>query len=423
MELYLLFAAYLILFAWLVTKTKFFTNSGLSNSQLVILFLLKVMAGIFYGWIGIHYGSLAKMIDTWVYHIEGLQEEKILTTHPIEFFTSIFKTYQGGYARFFSTHDSWWNDIKANFFIKILAIFDVLSFGNYYINVIFYSFISFFGPIAVFRIMKDVFPTQLFPVLIASFLVPSFLYWTSGLHKEGFIFLGLSLMLYQFYFGFKKKTFTFHRIIFILLGLIMILISRNFLVVPLLPPLLAWFLCQKIKTKPLLIFSTVFFFALVVFFAAKYISPSLDFPQYTVTKQQEFLKLEGNSSIPVKALQPGFASFFNNAPQAFSLAVLRPYPSDVRHLLSLAAASEVILLLIFFVIFLFIRKKGTSLSPFLLFCIFFSFGILIMIGYSVNNLGAIVRYRSIVFPLLLAPMAAKIDWNRIGKLFININNK
>jgi hypothetical protein len=47
-----------------------------------------------------------------------------------------------------------------------------------------------------------------------------------------------------------------------------------------------------------------------------------------------------------------------------------------------------------------------------------------MIGYSVNNLGAIVRYRSILFPLLLAPMAAKIDWSRINELvFPNIKNE
>jgi hypothetical protein len=41
-----------------------------------------------------------------------------------------------------------------------------------------------------------------------------------------------------------------------------------------------------------------------------------------------------------------------------------------------------------------------------------------MIGYSVNNLGAIVRYRSIVFPLILAPIAAKTDWKRINQIIL-----
>jgi hypothetical protein len=47
-----------------------------------------------------------------------------------------------------------------------------------------------------------------------------------------------------------------------------------------------------------------------------------------------------------------------------------------------------------------------------------------MIGYTVNILGAIVRYRSIVLSLLIVPMAAKIDWARVNRLFFgNIKNK
>ena len=82
----MLFAAFLIFFAWLVTKVGFFRKSGLTNSQLVILFLLKVMAGIFYGWIGVYYGEMAQMIDTWAYHQESLQEYELLLSNPAEFF-------------------------------------------------------------------------------------------------------------------------------------------------------------------------------------------------------------------------------------------------------------------------------------------------------------------------------------------------
>lgn len=425
LEHYLLFAAYLILFSWLVTKVKFCTRSGFTNSQLVIIFLLKVMAGIFYGWIGIYYGQMAQMIDTWAYHIESLQEYKLLISHPVDFFTSLFyNSYEEGYFNFLVSHNSWWNDVKANFIIKIMAVFDLFSFGNYYCNVIFYSFLSLFGPIAVYRVMKDVFPAQKIPVLIAVFLVPSFLYWTSGLHKEGLIFAGLSFMVYHFYFGFKEKKFPLYRILLILLGFSLLIILRNFLVLPLLPPLIAWLLCYKIKLKPVIVYTAVFVLFITLFFTAKYFIPTLDLPQSVVIKQKEFIQLQGHSSVAVNELKPTFTSFLLNAPQAFSLAVLRPYPSDVRHLLSLAAATEIVLILLFFLTFLFFQKNRIALSPLLLFCLFFSFGVLFMIGYSVNNLGAIVRYRSIVLPLLLAPMAARIDWKRINDfIFRNIKNE
>jgi len=425
LEYYLLFAAYLILFAWLVTKIKFFTRSGFTNSQLVIIFLLKVMAGIFYGWIGVYYGDMAQMLDTWAYHVQALEENKLLLTHPIDFVTSLFhNSYEEGYyTNFLLSKNSWWNDVKANFFVKVMAIFDVFSFGNYYVNVIFYSFISLFGPMAIYRVMKDVFPAQKIPVLLVTFLIPSFLYWTSGLHKEGLIFLGLSLVIYHFYFGIKEKNFALYRIILILLGFALVIILRNFLILALLPPLIAWLLCSKLKFNPLLIYFTVSIFFLSLFFTIKYVFPGVDLPQSVVTKQKEFINLKGHSSVAVNELKPNFISFLKNAPQAFSLAALRPYPSDVRHLLSLAAALEISIILLFFFVFLVWRKNGIEFSPMLLFCLFFSIGILFMIGYSVNNLGAIVRYRSILFPLLLVPMAARIDWKRIGAFFSsNIKN-
>ena len=136
---YLLFIAYLVLFAWLVTKVKFFALSGLTKPQLIIIFLLKVMAGIFYGWIGVYYGGLAQMWDTWRFHVESLQEYQLLQTNPQEYFTNLFRDpYEGGFSKFFETTDSYWNDLKGNIFIKILSIFNILSLGHYYVNVIFY---------------------------------------------------------------------------------------------------------------------------------------------------------------------------------------------------------------------------------------------------------------------------------------------
>jgi hypothetical protein len=165
----------------------------------------------------------------------------------------------------------------------------------------------------------------------------------------------------------------------------------------------------------------------IVFFTAKFFNSSLDFPQTVVTKQKEFVALHGNSSLPMQKLEPTFSSFIINTPQAVSLSILRPYPSDVKHLLSLAAAAEVDLLLFLFLIFLLWRRKnGGSVesSIFIYFCVFLSLSVLITIGYAVNNLGAIVRYRSIVLPLLLCPVFCGINWQNIYTLlFNNISNQ
>lgn len=417
---YLLFVVYLVFIAWLVTKVKFFTGSGLSKSQLVILFLLKVMAGIFYGWIGLYYGGLAQMWDTWSFHTNSILEYKLLFNNPHEYFTNLFKDpYGDGVSKFFETTDSYWSDLKGNFFIKILSVFNILSFGNYFINIIFYSFITLFGPIALYRVMSDVFPGKKLAVLLAAFLVPSFLYWTSGIHKEGLIFTGISLIIYSIYFGSKEKKFGIKRIVSLLTGLMLILVLRNFIIIIIIPAIIAWVLAIRWPKNGLSIFVSVYIFSGILFFTARYISPRFDFPQAVINKQHEFFKLEGGYSLPINQLQHDPLSFIKNTPQAFTMSAIRPYPSDVRHILSLAAALEIAVLVLLFVIFLLWRKNGVGSRNLIYFCIFFSLSLLLAIGFSVNNLGAIVRYRSIILPLLVIPMTALIDWGRVGNFFTN----
>ena len=178
-------------------------------------------------------------------------------------------------------------------------------------------------------------------------------------------------------------------------------------------------LANRYPNRGLRIFGSLYLLFIILFFTVRYIKPEFDFPQAVVTKQQEFMKLSGGSSIPIAELQPTAISFMKNTPEAFTLSTIRPYPGDVRHILSLAAAVEINLLLLMFLAFIIYRKNGPSSRNFIYFCLFFSFTLLLAIGFSVNNLGAIVRYRSIIIPLLVVPMAAQIDWKRLNAYFFN----
>lgn len=412
------------MFAWLITKLGFFKKSGLSNAQLVILFLLKVMAGIFYGWIGIYYGQFAYMFDTWGYHELSLVEYKLLSEDPSTYFSNLFQSgYENKYGNFFASEYSWWNDLKTNMFIKFLSVINVLSFGNYYVNVIFYSFITITGPVAMYRVFSDVFPGKKIHVLLATFLIPSFAYWTSGVHKDGLVFMAISLVIYHVYFSLKENRFKPSRILPLALAFIIILSFRNFLIVILFPSLLAWILSWRYPKKVALIFFSVYLTCGLLFFTLRYVSASLDFPQAVVDKQKAFKTLQGNSGFDFPELKPTVESFLVNTPRAITSTTLRPHPGDVKHILSMAAATETAFLLFLFFLFLIWRTNGIRSTSFIWFCIFFSFSFLLLIGFTVNFLGAIVRYRSIVLPFLLVPVISLIDWQRIYFiLFNNIKN-
>jgi hypothetical protein len=279
------------------------------------------------------------------------------------------------------------------------------------------------GPVAMYRVFIDVFPRKKVHVLLATFLNPSFAYWTSGIHKDGLVFMAISLIVYHVYFGLKENRFRISRLFPLLISLIIILSFRNFLVVILAPALFAWILSYKLQKRIGLVFITTYLISGLLFFSLRYISSGLDFPQAVIDKQKAFKNLQGNSGIDFPELKPTIGSFLVNAPQALSSTTLRPHPGDVKHILSMAAASETALLLFLFLLFLFWRTNGVKSTSFIWFCIFFSFSFLLTIGFTVNFLGAIVRYRSIILPFLLVQVISLIDWKRINSiLFNNIKN-
>jgi len=413
---HLLFATYLVLFAWLVTKTTFFANSGLSKAQLVMLFLIKVLMGIFYGWMGIYYDGYARMLDTWLHHQNGLEQYELLTSDPLAYLKSFtHDPYENteGVGKFFASHNSYWNDLKSVMFSKILSIFNLFSFGEYYVNVIFYSFCSFFAPVALYRVANDLFPTKRTTNLIACFLVPSFVYWSSGIHKEGLLALGIALIVYHVYFGLKTNSWPIKRWLAFALAILLLFTLRNFILVVLFPAVLVWVLASRLKKHRLLFFGGAYTLFIILFFGLRLINSSLDFPAVVVEKQKAFINSPGNTSIEITAMEATFSDFVRTAPQAISFTAIRPFPSDANHILSLAAVVEIMtiwLLIILFILFPDIKYQDKS---YLLFVLFFSITFLLAIGYSVNNLGAIVRYRSLIFPLFMAPILSGIDWQRI----------
>ena len=404
-----LFIIYLFLFTWMVTQTRFFTESQIPKMQLAILFLIKVSAGLIYGWAGILDGALN---DSWTHHFNSLKHTELLFRDPGEYFAGIFRHAEvNGVRSFFSSANSFWNGLKWSAYIKLMSFFNCFSFGNYFINVIFYSYITFWGVIAIYRVMKDHLRSSKPLLIIGCFLVPSFLYWCSGLHKDGLTFLALTMIVYHFYFHVLRKTAGLGSYAIILLGFLILFVFRNHFIVVLVPALLAWYLSEKRPRHKFKIFILVYIIGAVLFFGLKYIHPELDFPSIVAEKQQAFNQLTGGkTSIPVKDVEPNAIGFLKTLPQAVSLSALRPFYSDIHKPVIIPAFIELVILWVLFALSLFVRKKNLSFTPFSLFVTFFVISVFLMLGYTVNNMGAVARYRSVVFPFFVPFLLSSINW-------------
>jgi hypothetical protein len=409
---------YLALFCWLLPRWGFVKRTGLGTWGITLLFLTKVLAGFVLGWAAARYTQS----DYWQLNGWGWDEYRLLVERPGEYFGNLFSSgYAHGYEGLLDSTNSYWNDLKTNVVIKLISVFDIFSRGNYYVNSIFFNVIAFAGQVAFYRVFAGLYPHRRMAVAVGCFLLPSLLLFSSAVHKDPLVFAaigGICLTMYQWH---QTGRLSFKKALALLLCLFAIFLLRNLVLLAALPALLAYVVVIVAKWKPLPVFAGVYLLAGLFFFNAGQLSPSLDLPARVAEKQGYFLTAaDASTSIPMDTLRPTALGFLRNAPQAASHALLRPYLTEPVNLFLKPIALEFLAYLLLFVLFLFFRQRQplpNGAAAFLLFGLLFALVNLLSIGYIVNNLGAIVRYRSLYLALLITPLLAGMDWEKLGRPF------
>ena len=406
-----IFIFYFILFCWILCKTRFIKKSGLNKWWIVGLFSAKIFAGFVYGWF---YQQLAYYAtsDTWHFFELSKGETDWLLHDPAAFFKDIFVYGYERSGNLFLGENSYWNDLKSNLIIKLLAICNAITFKNYYADIVFFNFLFFFGPIALYRLLSTVFSTQKLLLIAGVFLIPSFLFWCSGIHKDGLIFSCTAVIVFHFYKQVSQKKFLLRSFVIMVLLMIILFALRNFMAILLTGSLAIWLLCFFSAKRKVIIVSSTIVLIIITFFLSGKLSPAADMPQYVIEKQNEFKQLSGTSSINVPVLENNVTSFVKFLPTALDIALFRPHVSEVKNLSYVPAVAEIILFWIVVLLSVFVKGKivnNNDQSAFIIFCLFFSFSFLLLAGYTITFSGAIVRYKASVLPFLFVPVVQKLS--------------
>lgn len=128
-----------------------------------------------------------------------------------------------------------------------------------------------------------------------------------------------------------------------------------------------------------------------------YVYNSTDTLTYKLFSQS----VPSNTNIHIPLLSPDPLSFIKNAPSALITVFVRPSIFEAKNPLVLLAAIDnaIIFLLVLFVL-IYIDKKVLK-EPSLWFCLFIVVCFYILVGWVTPSLGAMVRYKSVVYPFLL----------------------
>lgn len=402
---YLLFAFYFVAFCFWFAKANFFANSGIGFKNLTALFTIKVLAGILYG---VYFSQPPQIesADTWHYFIESKVETDWLLTNPKAFFADLFTNHYSNSNGFFSSTHSIWNDLKETFFVKLLAILNLFTNKNYYINILFFNAVCMAGCVALFKVFYQSFFIQKWILIVAVFLAPAFLFYCSGVHKDGLVFSTTAISIFSFgkiLSGSKKMK----QLVVLVVCFAVIFLLRNYYLLAMLPAFFSWFLVEKYKINSKIIFPSVTVFCLAFFIFSNSFNATNSLSKSLVEKHNNFATLAGNTKFQTPKLNETATSLVAYLPFALQASLFRPLPNHIvsKGELLLSIENYAFIILLFVAIVISFRKKPQVFaSPIIFACFTLSFFLLLFIGYTVCFDGAIIRYRSVLFPFLLTPV-------------------
>jgi len=408
----LLTLAYTAIFVFLIGKLKFFDLDGISLNTIKIAYLLKIAAGISVGLIYTYYYTDRLTADTFKFFDDSKILFDAVYSQPFDFLRMVSGIGAGAaelqpyYDKMTNWYDTFspYNDNRT--LIRLNAFLRIFSLGNYYVHVVFVCFLSLTGIIAVVKVFSREFPLKSLEIFAVFLLLPSVLFWGSGLLKDSLVIFSLGLVLYWFDKFLYSGQVKINQLVLLILSLFLLLISKFHVFVLILPLLTAWWICAKTGYKPYWVFisSTISFFMLIVLIS--FLAPNWNMAARLAQKQQAFFNLAtettAGSFISIPVLEPNFISFILNAPAGFLFCLTRPFITDGGSVLILISAIENLLILLFCVYALFkfrFKLIQNKIMPWL--CIFYTITFFVLIGVVTPVLGAIVRYKAQALPFLV----------------------
>ena len=415
----LLFIFYSLLCCYGIVKIPFIRKSGIRPALLLGLFALHVLTGCLHNIIAWRY--YPGHGDIWAYFEDSFQDRALLTSHLDRLFAD----------------NSRWRLLSHNTLTFIQIILDLFSFDNLYINTLLLSFPVFMGNTALFRVFRRRFPADPLTA-ITVFLIPSTLFWTSCIHREGLLYMFLGFLFYfldRLFVPSAPRTTPSpdpqprapRRPLYATFFFLLIAYFRPVVAALLVPALLAWWFTERPLPRRRAIILAAACAALLLILL---MTPGLStWPVNLLRDQQsEFRNLEGHSRLYLPALDGSWSSLLRVLPSAIRNGLFEPLPGSGGHKIYLVFSLE--LILIWGIVFAAIALHSTHpLKPrlsappplntlsFSRCCLLFSLSGMLLIGIIVPFAGAIVRYRSLYLPFLLAPcLHSLVHWPPLRRL-------
>ncbi|MFH2143781.1 MAG: hypothetical protein ABIJ97_15260 [Bacteroidota bacterium] len=413
----ILIFVYTAIFIYLIIKLRFFYVLGVSRYVLPLLFLVKVVAGIALVYIYSHFYSDRSSSDIFKFFDDGNIIFGAIYNNPIDYLRMLtgIDANSEDLKHYYASINNWFKEFNYDLYndnrtiIRINAFFRLFSFGSIHVHNIFMSFLAFTGLTGIFKTFNRYYPHKRLLLIIAIYLLPSVLLWTSGSLKEGIVIFSLGLMFYCIYRLIGKNKRVVNSIILILC-LIILFYIKIYVLISIIPAMifLIWFNFSKHKKFIFLKFLITHVVLFLIFYLSKFFFFDYDLLGILVNKQHDFINLVNSlrdvgSYIEIPKLENNLFSIFVNIPNALFNVICRPHFFDIHNLMVIPAFLENLVIWIFIILsFIFGSKNDLRINSGLMyFCASFSMILFIVTGLTTPVIGALVRYKVPALPFFV----------------------
>lgn len=304
------------------------------------------------------------------------------------------------------------NELDILTMIKITTIINLIGLFSYGATTVIFSAISFIGLWMAYSNLCKIYPKYSGYLLVSFFMIPSIIFWGSGVLKDTVTLSCMGWLIYSFSNVFILKRKLILSILISLIASILIIRLKPYILYILIPCLMIWGqtnLKNLIKgsfIRIILIPLVVLGISISTFLVLKNIS--IGAGKYDINKLEK--TLEGFQSwhgyLANSLDQSGYSlgeieftplGYLKVSPSAFNVTFFRPYLWEIRNVPTLIGAVESFFIFLFFLYLLFkLRTQFFKIiikNKDILFMMIFSTIFGIIVGMSSYNFGALSRYK------------------------------
>lgn len=289
--------AWAAVFLYLISRLPFFKIESIPVKWFQGVFVLKVLFGVVLWAIYTFYYTDRSTADIYKYFDDSKHIFDALKTKPVDYFKMLFGFQNDSeyFNRYYHQMSNWFREYDSNLYndshtiIRFNAAVRLLSFGYYNVHSVFMCFVSLLGLTAIYKTFAPLLKSKSTLLFIAVFLLPSVLFWGSGVLKEGILFFGLGFLIYFFHQMLRRDGSFLMSLMWVMFSAAIIAFTKFYILGAIIPGLVAnlWLYLTSDK-KPVLKYSITIVIFVVLGLGAHYLLPIPNPLEFLAAKQKDF---------------------------------------------------------------------------------------------------------------------------------------